>query len=440
MLYIQYDKYNHKMRRIDRDILAIAVPSIVANITTPLLGLVDMAIVGHMGSPAFMAAIALGGTMFSMIYWVFAFLRMGTSGMTAQAYGAGDRGQRDAWLYRAMAVAMLIGLLLIALQSPISRAMLHFFGGDEVTSALATRYFDVLIYGAPATMGLYVLNGWMIGVQNSRLTMWMSLIINVVNIGSSLLLVYVARLGIEGVAAGTLIAQWTGFAVGCLMLRRYHPHIGRFRQLLDGKSIRRFFSVNVDIFLRTLCLVAVTVWFTRAGARQGDIILAVNALLMQLFILFSYMMDGFAFAGEALVGKLTGARKPRAKRAMIRRLFVIGGVVALLFTAVYALWGNEILALLSSDATVIATAGDYIGWAIAIPVAGVGAFVWDGVYIGETRSRRMLVAMATAMVIFFATYVILYPLLANHALWLAFILYLAVRGMVQTMLYRPKVG
>lgn len=428
------------MRRIDRDILAIAVPSIVANITTPLLGLVDMAIVGHMGSPAFMAAIALGGTMFSMIYWVFAFLRMGTSGMTAQAYGAGDRSQRDAWLYRAMAVAMLIGLLLIALQSPISRAMLHFFGGDEVTSALATRYFDVLIYGAPATMGLYVLNGWMIGVQNSRLTMWMSLIINVVNIGSSLLLVYVARLGIEGVAAGTLIAQWTGFAVGCLMSRRYHPHIGRLRQLLYGKSIRRFFTVNVDIFLRTLCLVAVTVWFTRAGARQGDIILAVNALLMQLFILFSYMMDGFAFAGEALVGKLTGARKPRAKRAMIRRLFFIGGVVALVFTAVYAMWGNEILALLSSDATVIATAGDYIGWAIAIPVAGVGAFVWDGVYIGETRSRRMLVAMATAMVIFFATYVILYQLLANHALWLAFILYLATRGLVQTMLYRPKVG
>lgn len=426
------------MKKIDRDIFAIAIPSIVANITTPLLGLVDMAIVGHMGSPSYIAAIALGSTMFSMIYWVFAFLRMGTSGMTAQAFGANDLRERDASLFRAMAVALCIGILLIALQLPIRSLMLHFFGSDATTSKLASRYFDILIYGAPATMGLYVVNGWMIGVQNSRLTMWTSLIINIVNIAASLLLVYVANLGLTGVALGTLIAQWTGFIAGCLMLRRYNPCIGKIKQLLDTAKLRRFFSVNADIFLRTLCLVAVTVWFTRAGARQGDVMLAVNALLMQLFILFSYMMDGFAFAAEALVGKLTGAGQNEARREMVRRLFVVGEVVAVIFTAIYAVAGSDILQILSSDNDVIAKSGEYLIWAVFIPIAGVAAFIWDGVFIGETRTRQMLLSMAIAMILFFVVYFTLYPMLGNHALWLAFIIYLTTRGLTQTLLYHHK--
>lgn len=424
------------MKQIDRDILSIAIPSIVANITTPLLGLVDMAIVGHMGSPVYMAAIALGGTMFSMIYWVFAFLRMGTSGMTAQAFGAKDTVERDASLYRAMSVAMLIGVLLIALQRPLRSMMLGFLGGDAATLELAEQYFDVLIYGAPATMGLYALNGWMIGVQNSRLTMWTSLIINVTNIVSSLTLVYALHLGIKGVATGTLIAQWTGFITGCLMIVRYHPKLHSLRQLFDTQRLKRFFSVNSDIFLRTLCLVAVTVWFTRAGARQGDIILSVNALLMQLFILFSYMMDGFAFAGEALVGKLTGAGEGEQRGKMIRRLFLIGSCVSILYTAIYALLGSDILGILSSDDTVIAASQEYKWWAVTIPLAGMSAFIWDGVFIGETRTRQMLLSMGIAMVTFFAVYFLLYPRWGNHALWLAFILYLAVRGIAQTLFYR----
>lgn len=424
------------MRQTDRDILSIAVPSIVANITTPLLGLVDMAIVGHMGSPVYMAAIALGGTMFSMIYWVFAFLRMGTSGMTAQAFGAKDTAERDASLYRAMSVAMLIGLLLITLQRPLRSMMLGFLGGDAATMGLAEQYFDVLIYGAPATMGLYALNGWMIGVQNSRLTMWTSLIINVTNIVSSLTLVYALHLGIKGVATGTLIAQWAGFISGCLMIVRYHPKLHSLRQLFDTQRLKRFFSVNSDIFLRTLCLVIVTVWFTRAGARQGDIILSVNALLMQLFILFSYMMDGFAFAGEALVGKLTGAGEGEQRGKMIRRLFLIGSCVSILYTAVYALLGSDILGILSSDYTVIAASQEYKWWAVTIPLAGMSAFIWDGVFIGETRTRQMLLSMGIAMVTFFAVYFLLYPHWGNHALWFAFILYLAVRGIAQTLFYR----
>lgn len=428
------------MKKIDRDIFAIAVPSIVANITTPLLGLVDMAIVGHMGSAVYIAAIALGGTMFSMIYWVFAFLRMGTSGMTAQAFGAGDVEERDASLFRAMTVAVGIGVMLIALQSPLRVLMLHFFGGEDEAAVMAARYFDVLIYGAPATLGLYVVNGWMIGVQNSRLTMWTSLIINVVNIASSLTLVYVLHLGVEGVAAGTLIAQWTGFIAGCQMIRRYRPRLGRFWRLFDGAKIKRFFSVNTDIFLRTLCLVAVTVWFTRAGARQGDIVLSVNALLMQLFVIFSYMMDGFAFAGEALIGKLTGAGDMVLKRAMVRRLFLTGGIVSLSFTAVYAVFGHDILGVLSSDVTVLELSRDYMWWGVTIPLAGMSAFIWDGVFIGETRTRQMLLSMGIAMVVFFTVYFAFYTLWGNHALWLAFILYLSVRGIAQTVFYRQVNG
>lgn len=426
------------MRKIDRDILALALPSVVANITTPLLGLVDMAIVGHMGSPAYMAAIALGGTMFSMIYWVFGFLRMGTSGMTAQACGAGDRHERDASLYRAMSVALGIGVVLIALQRPLRGALLGFFGGEAEAMELASRYFDILVYGAPATLGLYALNGWMIGVQNSRLAMWSSLIINVVNIAASLMLVYVMHLGIEGVASGTLTAQWTGFAAGCLMVRGYRPRVGRMRQLFDAVRLKRFFAVNVNLFLRTLCLVFVTVWFTRAGARQGDVILSVNALLMQLFILFSYMMDGFAYAGEALAGKLTGARREGEKRELLRRLFFAGSVVSLVFTVAYALAGDEILRLLSDDTTVIGRAHEYMWWSISVPFAGMAAFIWDGVFVGETRTRQMLVSMAVAMVVFFCVNFTLYSTLGNHALWLAFILYLITRGLAQTILYRHK--
>lgn len=403
--------------------------------------MVDLAIVGHMGDAAFIAAIALGGTIFSMIYWIFGFLRMGTSGITAQAYGAGDSAERDATLMRALAVSTSIGLLLILLQSPLRRMMLYFFGSDPAASALASEYFDVLIYGAPATLGIYALNGWFIGIQNSRLTMWMSLIINIVNIAASLLLVYAARLGIKGVAGGTLIAQWTGFAAGLLMCLPYKVSFGGWKAIMRGDRLRRFFSVNRDIFLRTLCLVAVTVWFTRAGARQGDTILAVNALLMQLFLLFSYIMDGFAFAGEAIVGKLAGrgdsdARSERSRT--IRALFRHGAVISLIFTIAYALFGEEILRLLSDDLSVAAASKEYLWWAVTIPFAGFGAFIWDGIFVGETRTRGMLIAMALAMAVFFATYFILFPYMGNHALWLAFILYLAARTIAQSRLHYMK--
>lgn len=420
---------------MNKKILRLAVPSIAANITTPLLGLVDTSIVGHMGSELFIAAIAVGGVMFNMLYWFFSFLRAGTSGLSAQACGAGNQQAITLVLYRSLLVAAIAGTAIILLQRPIFGIMSRFLDAGEATP-LAATYFFILIYGAPAVLGNYTLSGWFLGMQNSKMLLWVSLIINLVNIGSSLLLVYVCHLGIAGVALGTLIAQWVGFGAGFLFLGRYPRARIKVSSLLRLNELKRFFSVNLDVMLRTLCLIAVTLWFTRAGGTQGPVILAVNTLLMQLFLLFSYMMDGFAFAGEALVGKYVGAKRWDDMRLCVKRLFLWGAGWAGVFTLLYLLFGDWFLTILSDNSEVIAASHEFSIWAVTIPFAGFAAFAWDGIYIGATLTRQLLWSMLGAMAAFFLTYFLLFPHWGNHALWLAFILYLATRGVLQTILFR----
>ncbi len=420
---------------MNRKILRLAIPSIAANITTPLLALVDTAIVGHMGSELYIAAIAVGGVMFNMLYWLFSFLRGGTSGLSAQACGANDQRASTLVLRRSLIVAISAGLLMILFQQPVFNLLSWFLDADRETSRLASTYFHILIYGAPAVLGNYAMSGWFLGMQNSKMLLWVSLIINLVNILSSLLLVYGVGIGIAGVATGSLIAQWTGFAAGFLFLRRYRLTHVTIRDILRWKELRRFFSVNIDVMLRTVCLIAVTLWFTRAGSMQGPLILAVNTLLMQLFLLFSYMMDGFAFAGEALVGRFVGASDWSDLRLCVRQLFVWGTAWAGIFTIIYFLGGESFLGLLSDNSQVIAASREYSVWAVSIPFAGFAAFAWDGVFIGATMTRGLLLSMFGAMAIFFATYFFLFPVMGNHALWLAFILYLAARGLLQTVIF-----
>lgn len=419
-----------------RKILALAIPSIVANITTPLLGLVDTAVTGHMGSAVYIAAIAVGGVMFNMLYWLFGFLRGGTSGLSAQAYGADNTKDSTLVLYRSLTVAVSVGLVMIALQYPICELLIAFLEPDTATAPLSRLYFRILIWGAPAMLSTYALSGWFLGMQNSRMIMWTSLIINVVNIVASITLVYGFGWRIEGVATGTLIAQWTGVGAGLLFLRRYQLVKVSLADILLPDQLKRFFKVNIFVMLRTACMIAVTLWFTRAGASQGAVILAVNTLLMQLFLLFSYMMDGFAFAAEALVGRYVGAHDGTNLRLCINRTFHWGMGLAALFTALYFFSGETFLRLLSSDAQVIAASGEYWLWAITIPFAGYAGFVWDGVYIGATLTRGLLVTMLWAMAVFFVVELTLYPLLGNHALWLAFILYLLTRGIAQYIFFR----
>ena len=427
------------MKETDKQILNIALPAIVSNITVPLLGLVDVTIVGHLGNAAYIGAIAVGGMLFNIIYWIFAFLRMGTSGMTAQLFGKHLAGEMAQMVVRSVGIGMMAAFALIILQIPIREAAFLFIHPTEEIKGLATTYFHICIWGAPATLGLYGITGWYIGMQNSHIPMTIAITQNVVNIIASFCLVYIGGLKVEGIALGTLIAQYAGFLMGIGLWIRHYGGLWKFfsrKGLWEQQSMWHFFQINRDIFLRTLCLVAVTLFFTSSGAEQGEIVLAVNTLLMQLFTLYSYIMDGFAYAGEALIGKHIGAQNYLAYTCTRKHLFAWGGIMALLFAIAYATGGNAFLTLLTDETEVIEASGNYLGWALIIPIAGMAAFIWDGIYIGATNTRGMLQSMAVATGCFFLLYYTLYRTWGNHALWLAFLAYLSVRGFVQTFLSR----
>lgn len=424
------------MNSTNRSILHIALPSIVSNITVPLLGLVDVSIVGHLGSASYIGAIAIGGMLFNMIYWIFGFLRMGTGGLTAQAYGRHDLQEMTDTLMRSLTISCALAIGLIVLQYPIRLIAFTCIDASTEIKELATLYFHICIWGAPATLGLYGFIGWFIGMQNSRFPMFIAITQNIVNILGSLFFVFVLKMKVEGVALGTLIAQYAGLLMAIfLYLMRYrklHKYI-RFGNLLDREAMRRFFQVNRDIFLRTLCLVSVTVFFTSRGAAYGDIVLAVNTLLMQLFTLFSYIMDGFAYAGEALTGKNIGARNTAELRQTVKHLFGWGIMLSAAFTLLYATGGRDFLGLLTNDSAVIDKSGEYFYWVLAIPLAGFSAFLLDGICIGATATGLMLRSMVIAAGSFFLLYFSLQHLWGNHALWMAFIAYLALRGIMQAV-------
>jgi len=420
---------------INKRILQIAVPSIISNITVPLLGLIDVTIVGHLGAAAYIGAIAVGGMLFNIIYWIFGFLRMGTSGMTSQAYGKHDLDEVARLLLRSVGVGLLIAIILVALQYPIRKLAFTFIQTTEEVERLATLYFRICIWGAPAMLGLYGFAGWFIGMQNSRFPMYIAITQNIVNIAASLCFVYLFHMKVAGVAWGTLTAQYAGFLMALLLWRRYYGGLKKhvaWHEVLKKEAMLRFFQVNRDIFLRTLCLVIVTLFFTSAGAAQGEIVLAVNTLLMQLFTLFSYIMDGFAYSGEALVGKYVGANNRLALYRTVRQLFIWGVGLSTGFTLLYFFGGKSFLGLLTNETSVIREAGNYFYWVLAIPLTGFAAFLWDG----ATATRQMFYSMLVASGSFFLVYYSLHEWMGNHALWLAFIVYLSLRGIMQATLSR----
>lgn len=424
---------------INKRILQIAVPSIISNITVPLLGLIDVTIVGHLGAAAYIGAIAVGGMLFNIIYWIFGFLRMGTSGMTSQAYGKHDLDEVARLLLRSVGVGLLIAIVLVALQYPIRKLAFTFIQTTEEVERLATLYFRICIWGAPAMLGLYGFAGWFIGMQNSRFPMYIAITQNIVNIAASLCFVYLFHMKVAGVAWGTLTAQYAGFLMALLLWRRYYGGLKKhvaWHEVLKKEAMLRFFQVNRDIFLRTLCLVIVTLFFTSAGAAQGEIVLAVNTLLMQLFTLFSYIMDGFAYSGEALVGKYVGANNRLALYRTVRQLFIWGVGLSTGFTLLYFFGGKSFLGLLTNETSVIREAGNYFYWVLAIPLTGFAAFLWDGIFIGATATRQMFYSMLVASGSFFLVYYSLHEWMGNHALWLAFIVYLSLRGIMQAVLSR----
>ena len=430
-----------------KEILSLAIPSIVTNITVPLLGLVDVAIVGHMGDASYIGAIAVGTMMMNVICWLFGFLRMGTSGMTSQAYGRGDSKEAATILFQAIALGAAIGILFVLFQPLLLRLFLFFMRPSDEIRAFASVYFHVCVFGLPATLVMYGLTGWFIGMQDTRTPMTVSIFQNIVNIMTSLLLVYVFGMKVEGVALGTLTAQYSGLLLALYILRRkYASHYqllfsqftlkpGDYSSFSYKHTLNRFFRVNRDIFLRTLFLVAVNAAFTSVGSRQGDVILAVNTLLFQFFTLYSYIMDGFAYAGEAICGKYYGAGNAPSFHACIRRLFAWGVIMTVVYTAAYYFGANDILHVLSNEQTVIEASEPYLLWVALIPVAGMGAFIWDGVFIGITDSRGMLLSCFVAAIVFAIMLSLFFTTMGNHALWLALLSYLLARGVMQTILF-----
>lgn len=364
---------------------------------------------------------------------------MGTSGTTAQAYGKKDLQQAVEVLLRGLALALLISIFILIVNNLIERGSLWFMEGSEAVERAAASYYRIRIWAVPATLSLYVFQGWFIGMQNSKSPMWIALIINVINITLSCIFALTLGWGLEGVAYGTLIAQWCGVLISLLALWRYYGRVFRrvsltARSLLaivDGKKLRAFFTLNLAILIRTVCLVCVFTYFTKASSSQGDVYLSANTILMQLFTLFSYFMDGFAYAGEALAGKFYGAGNSVLLRKAIGCLFVIGFIMAVVFTGIYLLFGEGILSIFTDSAMVLDVASGYIYWAAGIPLCGFAAFLWDGILVGMTLSSYLRNSMLIASGVFFAVYFPLVYVWGNGALWFAFLMFLVTRGVVQ---------
>ncbi len=426
------------VKETDREILGIALPAIIANITIPLLGLLDVGIAGHLGDATLIGAIAVGTMIFNLIYWNFGFLRMGTSGVTAQAYGSGNRQRQALVLQHVVLLGMAIGLAVIVLQWPIKAVALWVIGGSPGVNVMAGVYVDVCVWGAPPILAMMGIKGWFLGMQDSRSPMLISIGVNVFNVVFSLAAVYGLGMGFVGIAVGTVAAEYAGLAVSLGLLWKRQRWVWQslsLRKAVGMKGDRQLRGGNRDIFVRSFLMMLINLFFLSAGARSGDVLLAVNTLIMQMFTLYSYFMDGIAFAGEALVGKAVGRRDGLGLRLCVRRLLLWGSVVMVVFAMCYALFARGIFSLLTSDGIVVAEALHYRWWCVGIPLAGMAAFVWDGVFIGMTRTRGMLVSAALAFVAFFAVYYLAPMQLGNNRLWLAFLSYLAMRGVVQSALY-----
>lgn len=420
---------------MDKRIFRLALPNIITNITVPLLGMIDIALAGRLGSAVYIGAIALGASIFNMIYWNFGFLRMSSSGFASQAYGARDLSEVMNVFVRALAIGIGGGLIITLLQYPIGELAFSLVQSGPESIQHVQTYFRIVIWGAPAVLGMYAFQGWFIGMQNARIPMMVALLNNVLNILLSCLFVFVFGMKINGIALGTVLSQLISFCVAAFLWWKYYRRLLKYLRkdtIWDSRSMRKFFRVNSDIFVRTFLIALVTSFFTFASSGMGETILAVNALLMQFFMLFSYFMDGFAYAGEALTGRFYGAKNREYLQWMIRRIFFWGLVVSLTAVVIYTLFPDQILRIMTNDRVIIDQSKEYLFWTLLIPITGFAAFLWDGIFIGATASKEMRNAMILSSLLFFFSYFALTPVWGNNGLWFSFIFYLLVRGVVQT--------
>jgi MATE family multidrug resistance protein len=418
---------------VNKEILRLTVPNVISNISVPLLGMVDVAIAGRIGGDMMIGALAIGTTIFNFIYWNCAFLRMGTSGLTAQAFGAGNRMECNALLVRALAVAMILSGLLLIFQKPLSEGALYLMGGSAEVSGMACDYVMVRIWAVPAAISIFALQGWFIGMQDSKTPMWVSIFANVLNVTFSVLFAIVLDMGIAGIAWGTVVSQYLSLGLALLIYRIKYYDAGcplEVRRSLRWSKMMRFFQVNRDVFLRTFCVVVAYTLFTKMSAYYGDVVLATNSLLMQMFTLFSYMIDGVAYAAEAISGRCIGERNYVKLRRSSNAFMVWGGVIAVVYVAIYCVAWQSILGLFSPSEDVMACAGQYIGWIIAVPLVCFVPFMIDGIMLGATRTAPLRNTVAISLGIQILLLLLLKDKVGNMSVWISFLAFLFMRGML----------
>lgn len=424
-----------------RQVWHIAGPMILANLSTPLLGMVDTAVMGHLSSAHYLGAVAIGSMIFTFVFWGFGFLRMATTGLTAQAYGMADKIKMQAVLVQSFWLALMIAAGLLLLQVPIRDLALHLVGSSAAVETQASVYFDIRIWGAPATLLNYAIIGWLIGIEASRRALIILLVINLTNIVLDIVFVYGLNMAVGGVALASVIAEYTALAVGLLLLRRYGFGVATFHHARRWTVFKAGFNglqVHGNFMLRTFILILCFAFFTAQSARQGDLTLAANSVLLNFITFVAFVLDGFANATEVLTGKAAGRRNATA----LKRAFWLTGLwsvcTALVFVLFYALAGQQIIRLLTSIEPVIRLADNYLIWVIIAPIIGVGSYLLDGLFVGTTRSREMRNTMLfSALGVYLPAWYLLQPL-GNDGLWAALLLFLFARMLTQSI-YLPRI-
>lgn len=415
----------------NRSVLALAIPMTLAYLSTPILGVVDTAVIGQLGSAALVGGIAVGGIIFDLGFTTFNFLRSGTTGMTAQATGSGEEREVRAVLLRALIVAVAAGLAMIALQWPIREIGIALLGGSDEVQAATRTYFTWRIHSAPFALANYALLGWLLGLGRAGTGLFLQTFLNGVNIVLSILFVMGLGWGVAGVALSTLIAEASTTLLGCLIIWR--AFAGRrppsLRRIFNARRFARMLSVNRDIMIRSLTLIFAFGFFTARGAAQGDVVLAANAILEKFFLVGGYFLDGFASAAEQIVGRALGARYRPAFDRAVRLTLVWGFALAGLAAVVFWYGGPWLIAFMTTSEPVREVAAVYLVWAALTPLFGVLAFEMDGIFIGATWSRDMRNMMLVSLALYLATYAVLFPAFGNHGLWLSLELFLGVRGL-----------
>lgn len=428
---------------MNREILKLAIPNIISNITIPLLGLVDMILMGHLGSAVYIGAIALGGTIFSVLYSFFSFLRAGTTGFTAQALGSNNQTEIIYSLYRSLFIGIPIIIIILSLQIPIAKLSSTLLDGSEEVKTLAIKYFYIRIWASPANIMLYCLNGWFVGMQNTKIPMFIAILINVMNIICSIFFVLLLKQNVSGVALGTVIAQYSGLVLAfVLLIKKYKSHFVKINKetLFDFGKIKRFFKVNTDLMIRSFLLIISIAFFTNQSAKLGDNILAINMILLQSFYIFSYFTDGFAYAGEALVGKFIGSNDRNNLIKSIRLLLMWGFSMSIPFTILYALFPSTFVKIISDNPNILLEIRPYYIYMIIIPLITFAAFIWDGIYIGATASKAIRNTMIiSSILVFLPAWYFLTPKFENHGLWIAFLCFMIARGIAMTLMAKRNI-